>query len=288
MKNICTVSDENYLYKGLTLYESLKKYNKNFKLHYFCIDDNTYDKIKKYESDSLIPYKISDFNGENQIIELKNIDYKYFCWSLASYFSNFLLTHKNIESITYIDSDIFFHNDIDILFNSIGNKDVAIFRHRQFPLGINRIEGYFNVGVIHFKNSNVGKTILNWWADAVLYRKYPHLSTCGDQKYLDEFVNICPKENIFIDGDIGHGAPWHWQLYDYSEYFKDGTIIWDNKKQLLLFSHFSSFKFQDNGYIPSMQHHIYTPIQYYIQIPELKLIHDNYFNEIRLTINKYK
>ena len=37
MKNICTVSDNNYLIKGLTLYESLKESSKDFILHYLCI-----------------------------------------------------------------------------------------------------------------------------------------------------------------------------------------------------------------------------------------------------------
>lgn len=290
MINICTVSDFNYLFKGLALYESLVSKNKDIVLHYLCLDKKAHDFLKKHESSNLKIYDVDDLANQNPLLKsLKEREYKYFCWSMASYFTNYLM-EQNIGDITYIDSDILFYHDIKILLDNIGEKEIAIFRHRQFPFGKDRIEGYYNVGVMHFKNQLNGKKVLNWWSDAVLHKKYPHLSTCGDQKYLDEFVNLCPVESIFIDGNIGHGAPWQWQLYDFSDYFKDGTITWKGEKQLLLFSHFSSFSYdiEKDTYIPSMQHHIYTPMQDYTQIPELKQIHEHYFNEIKKVIKKYE
>lgn len=287
MINICTVSDINYLIKGLTLYESLVEYSKNFKLHYLCIDDASYEKLKPYTSDSLIPYNINDLvNNDIILSELRIKNYKYFCWSLASYFTNYLM-NKNIGDITYIDSDILMHDDIQTILDAIGDKQIGIFRHRQFPLGIDRPEGYYNVGVTHFKNDVISKQILNWWADAVLNQKYPHLSTCGDQKYLDEFPNMCPERLIFIDGEIGHGAPWQWQLFDFSDYEKDGSIIWEGRKQKLIFSHFSQFIMGENSYTPTTMHFPYTPLNYYTGISGLKTIYDDYFSKLKLTKDKY-
>lgn len=287
MKNLCTVSDINYLYKGLTLYESLNQTSENFILHYLCIDDKTYEKIKKYQSENLIAYKVDDLlNQDENLKNLKKSEYKYFCWSLASYFSFFLL-RKNFESITYIDSDIFFNKNIDLIFDEIGNKEVGIFRHRQFDLRLPRPEGWFNVGVVYFKNGKIGNHICKWWSESVLHKKYPNLSTCGDQKYLDEFPNMCPDDYIFIDGNIGHGAPWHWQLYDFSDYEKNGNIIWNGNLQKLVFTHFSQFEYNNNGYIPSKMHHIYTPLNYYSEIKELKLIYDEYYKQIKYTLEKY-
>ena len=287
MINICTVSDINYLYKGLTLYESLNKKTKNFVLHYLCIDEISYNNLKKFECENLIIYNINDLLEKNEILKkLKLGDYKYFCWSLASYFCNFLIEY-GLNSITYIDSDIFFHESIDLIFDEIGDREVAIFRHRQFDLKSPRMEGWFNVGVVHFKNGKIGRHICKWWSEAVLYKKYPHLSTCGDQKYLDEFPNMCPDDYIFIDGNIGHGAPWHWQLYDFSEFNTNGNIIWEGKKQKLIFTHFSQFEYGENGYIPSKMHHIYTPLEEYKLNKSLKKIYDDYYSKIKETIYKY-
>ena len=92
MKNLCTVSDINYLYKGLTLYESLKSETKNFILHYLCIDDESFNKLRQFESDSLKVYHVETYlESDTGLKSLKNSDYRYFCWSLASYFTNKLL-----------------------------------------------------------------------------------------------------------------------------------------------------------------------------------------------------
>jgi hypothetical protein len=271
----------------LALFESLSK-SENITLHYLCIDQISYDILKNIKNNKLIIYNINDLlNNDNNLINLKNSDYRYFCWSLASYFSNHLLSKNVGDSITYIDSDIYFHEKIELLFESFSKKDVGIFRHRQFSLSISRPEGHYNVGVVYFKNSDIGKNVLNWWSDAVLHKKYPHLSTCGDQKYLEEFPRMC--SNIFIDGEIGHGAPWQWQLFNFDNYENDGTIIWEGKKQKLIFSHFSQFNYnlENDTYLPSSQHHIYTPLTMYTENKGLKIIYDDYFNKIKKTYIKY-
>lgn len=289
MKNICTVSDSNYLLKGLTLFESLIEKTTDLTLHYLCIDDLSFNNLKKYESESLLVYNVADLvNQDKKLKELKNKDYRYFCWSLASYFQNYLMVRLN-SPLTYIDSDIYFHQSFDEILNAIGQNDVGIFRHRQFPLNSNRPEGLYNVGVVYFNNSELSKYILDWWSDAVLHMKYPELATCGDQKYLEAFPKMCPKDRLFIDGDIGHGAPWQWQLFDFSDYENDGTIMWENKKQTLVFSHFSQFvhDFDNDRYVPSTQHHIYTPLTSYQNISGLKKIYDEYFEKLKSIRNKY-
>ena len=284
MINLCTVSDNSYLLKGLTLYESLKKHNHNFKLHYLCIDSESYEVLKSLECESLKVYNVDSLVQEDPLLlNLKNSEYKYFCWSLASYFSNYLLLKGN--SITYIDSDIYFHDNIEVILNEIGGRDVGIFRHRQFPLSTYRPEGLYNVGVVHFKNTQLGISVSNWWTDAVLNKKYPQLATCGDQKYLDNFPNLCPKDSIYLDENIGHGAPWLWQLY---EFISPTKIIWENQEQNLIFTHFSQFQFNGDSYIPSLMHHIYTPLDEYKNNINLKIIYDEYFTNLKLTQSLYK
>jgi hypothetical protein len=289
MIELCTVSDYNYLFKGLTLYESLTEFSDDFILNYLCIDDKSFDFLKKYESNTLKVWNINELlRNDKNLLNLKNTNYRYFCWSLASYFSNFLMK-KNDKPIMYIDSDILLHDNINNILNEIDNKDIGIFRHRQFDLSSNRPEGHYNVGVVFFKNSDLGKFLLNWWSDAVLFMKYPTLATCGDQKYLEEFPKLCPKDRIFIDGNIGHGAPWQWQLFNFDDYEKDGTILWEGKKQKLIFSHFSQFDYDidNDSYIPSQQHHMYTSLDMYKNINGLKNIYDDYFLKIKKTHQKY-
>lgn len=283
MNHICTVSDYNYLTKGLTLYESLVSKNNDIVTHYLCIDDTSYDKLKSFESESLKVYSVNEYlNSDSTLLNLKLQEYKYFCWALASYFTNKLL--KKFHSITYIDADIYFHLSFDVVINEIANREVGLFRHRQFPLSANRPEGLYNVGVVHFKNTDIGRGLCSWWADSVLYKRHPEYATCGDQKYLEYFTEVCPKDLIYIDENIGHGAPWQWQLY---EFIGDGKIKWDGQVQELVFTHFSQFVDNGDTYTPSTMHHIYTPIHSYYDIPILKAIYDEYHNKLKQTIVKY-
>ena len=288
--NVCTLSDKNYLTQGLTLYNSLDKNGSNFLLHYLCLDDYSFEKINNLNLQNIKPYHINFFLENDEILKkLKESDYWYFCMVLASYFSNYLI-QQNIESITYIDSDVYLYKSINDLVDKFKEKELAIFRHRQFENRNSRPEGYFNVGLVYFSNKKFSKKILKWWSDAVLHRKYPELSTCGDQKYLDKFPEMCPEELIFIDGNIGHGAPWQWQLYDFSNYLNNKTIIYNNNEQEIFFNHFSQFRFdlKNNIYIPSTMHYIYTSLEKYKEIVELKKIYDDYFEEVKSSSKKYK
>jgi lipopolysaccharide biosynthesis glycosyltransferase len=212
MINLTTVSDYNYLSKGIALYESLLESSNDFVLHYLCIDIESYNKLSEYECDTLKVYDVNNLlNTDAALMNVKNSEYRYFCWSLASYFTQHLMVKLNVPLI-YIDSDIYFHQSINDLHKLMETKSIGIFKHRQFST--DRPEGAYNVGVCYFNNDVVGKHILNWWSDAVLHKKYPNLATCGDQKYLDAFPSMCPDDLIFDESLIGHGAPGLWQLYD--------------------------------------------------------------------------
>lgn len=287
MTHLCCVSDYSFLPRGLVLYESLLRHDSDFQLHYLCIDDKTYDRLQ-VESHRIIPYHIDDFlSADETLCDLKEDDYRYFCWTLASYFTDFLVNELN-KDITYIDSDIYFHTSIQDIIQEIGPKDIGLFRHRQNPLEIPNGNGWFNVGVVHFKNTHVSIEALRWWKDAVLHQKHPELATCGDQRYLDAFMRLDTK-NLFIEGNIGHGSPWEWQLYNFDSYDTDGCITWGDKKEKLVFSHFSQFEYslKDNSYTPSTTHYCFTPLDMYSSIPQLKSIHDDYFWQIKRAHKEY-
>ncbi len=285
MNHLCVVSDYNFLPKGLALYDSLLKKSKDFVLHYLCFDERSYEKLLPYECDTLKVY--SDSFQDPVLEALKVEDRKYYSYTLASYFSRYLM-EKNKAPVTYIDSDIYFHQSINGLLDKIGSRHIGIFRHRQYSMQYQNGNGWFNVGVVHFKNTDIGKEYLDWWSDAVLHRKYPDLATCGDQKYLDVFA-VLPEHFLFIDGDVGHGAPWQWMMYDFDSYAEDGCITWGDKKQELVFSHFSQFEYSvnDDTYNPSTMHHCFTPAEMYYSNAGLKKIYDDYFEEIKKVHAKY-
>ena len=108
---------------------------------------------------------VSDLIESDLLLKsIKEDAYRYFCWILSAYFAEKLLDENNFRSITYIDSDIYFYETIDVLFNQFSDKDIGVFRHRMFPLNpyTYRVEGLLNLGIIHLKNTVIGREALNW------------------------------------------------------------------------------------------------------------------------------
>jgi len=248
MKAYCTLSDMNYLKQGKALFQSLcDTSSENFVLYYLCLDKQTYKAVIEYDS-RIIPVLLDELeDGNEKLASFKDFSpYNAFCWSLASTFCLYLLEKKKVESIMYIDSDIYFYQDIKLVYDEIGNKSVGIIRHRH-NTSLSP-DGEYNVGIIYFKNDEAAIECLRWWNDAVLLGTTPELSTCGDQKYLEGFLPRFGDAVCVIDETIAHGAPWNFRLYVY-DHIDEGKVIWGNKVQPLVFNHFSKFGYAEDGRI---------------------------------------
>ncbi len=292
MKNICIISDKNYILYGISLIDSLYKYTTiPIKIHYLAIDKFTYNIISKLYKDISVYNEDDVLRINQQLVEIKNTDRRYYMWTLASEFSKYIINNIECDSVTYIDSDIMFYDDIKYLYNQINDKDVGIFRHRfHNDLQIHKqYSGEFNVGVVYFKNSIKGREILNWWNDAVLYRKYPQLANCGDQQYLDAFPQLCKSNEIYIDDNIGHAAPWNWNAYNL-EQLNNNKIIYNNQIQNLLFIHFSKFKydFKTNTYDLGNIYNCFTENGTIYNHPILRKIHNEYFEILKVSNEKMR
>ena len=283
---ITILCDYNYIYYAVALVYSLKNTSSQpCIIDFLCLDDQTYDVMTNI-SYKINCYKESDIVTGGKLLWLKENEHTYYYYTLASYFSNYIMKTTQCDSVMYIDSDILFHKDISILYNAFGNKDVGIFRHRFNNDAIMMSAGDFNVGVVYFKNSVKGREVLEWWTDAVLYQKYAEkgLATCGDQKYLNEFTNLCNENELFIDGNIGHGAPWNWLEYGLS-HVDQYLINYHCCDQELIFTHFSKFfyDFSNDSYneIWSGYYPLTNNGEVFRNYPALKRLHDEYFNHLK-------
>lgn len=295
MRDFCTLSDYNFLAKGLVLFDSLKSTSSEpFRLHYLCLDDKSFDKLNKIkpELDSptaiLIPFSLEYLEEEDQELATAkaNRPYNEYCWTLASYFCYDLMKDSE-RAVTYIDSDIFFHADIKLFFDDLGSKSVGIIAHRHNSVGHH--DGAYNVGVIHFSADSIGHQCLHWWMDAVLNKKFPHLATCGDQKYLEEFVPRFGSENIAVVDGIGHAAPWNYRLYSWDK-LSEGKIMWDGRDQILVFTHFSRMSYNfAKGEInfTSGQYVDHTFGGRVFNIPQVRQLYINYFMKLKEMHEKY-
>ena len=273
MRTYCTLSDKKYLSQGMALIDSLEKVSsEDFSIYYLCLDDETYKKLEKEKN--VIPVKLETVEDSREQIKKykQSVPYNEYCWSLASTFSRYLL-ELGLDSVMYVDSDIYFYQDPKIIYDELGDESIGIIRHRHNTSS--SPDGEFNVGIIFFKNDEQGKECLTWWNDCLLYRSRPDLATCGDQKYLEEF----PKKwkTCILDESFAHGAPWNYRLYVYDNFFRDGTVVWGDKIQPLVFNHFSRFSMD---HPTSGQYADHTLNYQVFSIPAVNYMYRHYAQEL--------
>ena len=300
MRNFTTLFDSNYLIYGLNMYESLLRYyNEDFILYCLALDDITINKLKDLPNIKI--YTINDlvyapyFNDLIENNPSKPNDLSPYHWALASMFTNYIMNTQDVDDLLYVDADIMFFNEINYIFQSLDNKSIGLITHKHTEFG--SYVGFFNVGIIYFRNDIIGKKALDWWTKTVATKDptYKQYATCGDQKYLELFGTLFDYNAINVfDEDIGHASPLNitrGKLTFSNEkihFYWDGEIVFQQKvtlEQLLIFFHFSHFTpdYKNNKYKVDRSGEWGNLLDH----ENTKYIYDLYFEECKRIKDKY-
>jgi lipopolysaccharide biosynthesis glycosyltransferase len=92
MKHITLASDTKYLLFAVTLIRSVQKHSSiPLTFHYYCLDQNTFEKIQKLKLQNVIVYRPETLVSNDILVLVKNTqkqkltdlkikEYHYFCW----------------------------------------------------------------------------------------------------------------------------------------------------------------------------------------------------------------
>lgn len=231
--------------KGLALHQSLVNSGAKFHLYIFAFDEDTYHILldKKLADTTILRLSVIESDALLQVKSSRSV--AEYCWTCKPFILKHCLNEINLTGCTYIDGDLYFYNNPEILFNEMGNNSVLITPHNYFPLyDQSAASGIYCAQLVSFKNTPAGNHVLNWWAGACLKwcsSTYEE-GKWADQKYLDswpymfEGVHICRIPSAGL-------APWNVLNYSYS-----GTqehIIVDSNP--LFFYHFHDLKYLSNN-----------------------------------------
>ncbi|MFA5000611.1 MAG: glycosyltransferase [Candidatus Paceibacterota bacterium] len=212
MCNFCTLFDKNYLYRGLALYFSLKQHCPNFTLWILCLEEETYDLLSKMDLPKIKLIKMSEFEDERLLRVRPSRNPAEYAWTCTANLCHFMLKKEEVESITYLDADLYFFDNPEPIFVEIGNNSIGIIEHR-FPKKQQEFTqkvGRFNVGFVYFKNDKVGQEAVKWWANKVIDWCFDRLENglYGDQLYLNDWPERFPNLSVIQHPGAGL-APWN-------------------------------------------------------------------------------
>ena len=257
MLTLCTLFDHNYLDKGLAMYESLERVCDEFELYVLAMSDKCYEILTKLNYPNLKPIKLEDFEDEELLRVKPTRKVGEYCWTCASSLIRYVLITYNPEYCTYIDSDLYFYSNPQVLIDEMKQKRASVLvvghrfnksekKQREWMVGRYCVE--FNT----FKNDENGLKLVNIWRNQCL----EHCSIdgdgiyWGDQKYLDHW---CEDYPFCIETEhLGAGiAPWNITSYklDKNSLQNQLTVKCGDRLWPAIFYHFENIQYIERNII---------------------------------------
>lgn len=209
--NFTTYFDKNYQHKFYTLYKSLELNCKNFHVYAFYLGENEIDEtLEKTQNVTFISLAKLEYQYPDLYYAKKNRSIVEYYFTLTPFICRYIFEVFKLNQITYLDSDLFFFNNPENLYNFIEQSSSEIFITEHDNKKFEKKYGRFNVGWIVFKNKlnankclyDWGKNCIHWCFDDIKKDKF------ADQKYLDKWIE--DYENVFIVNDhLINIGPWN-------------------------------------------------------------------------------
>jgi hypothetical protein len=243
MRFFCTYFDAGYLPRGIALYRSLVRHVPAFRLYVLCLDDVTYDALMRAALPSVAPLRLIDLEAfDPELVAARGrrslVEY-YF--TLTSVLPGYLLQiDREIDIVTYLDSDLLFFADPEPLFEELGGGAVGITPHRFAETGLFRNRyGLYNVGWLSWRRDQRASNCMAWYRRKSIEWCYDQVEDdrYADQKYLDQFTARFPGVRA-LQHKGANLAPWNNERFQLA--FRDDAFYVDG--QPLIFYHFHGLK----------------------------------------------
>jgi hypothetical protein len=177
--------------------------------------------------------RLKEARGNRSIVE-------YYFTCMAALHTYLFDTVPELNGTMYVDADIQFFENPEVVFDAIGGAPVAITPHNFVPekRHLER-HGIFTGGWSAFRRTPDGQPCLQWWLERSLEWCYDRIEgeRYANQKYMNRFPEIEPRTKILRQKGY-NCAPWNIGNYALSE--RDGGIRIDDEP--LVFFHFHGLK----------------------------------------------
>jgi len=232
------------------MYNSLALRCADFHLYVIAFDEDCYYALSKLSLTNASIIKLEDFENERLLAVKQNRTAQEYCWTCASSTIKYCIEKYQLDHCSYVDADLLFFNDPQVLYNEMGDKSVLITKHRYTPrFDQTASSGIYCVQYLTIKNTEEGMTVLNWWVDACIEWCYARVegNKFGDQKYLDDWMQRFTgiHELQHLGGGV---APWNVQQYAFKSGHSKiiGTELLSNEQFDLIFYHYHAFAYSWN------------------------------------------
>ena len=240
----CTYFDHNYLVFGMTLFDSLVRSGIDFELFVLTLSDECYSRLENADA-RIIPVRLQELEKYDSELAQCRFDRSRieYIFTLSPCLPLFLFEKfPHIDILTYLDSDLYFFESPEVLYQELGEKSLYIIEHRFSPEHRYRAEMYgrFNMAFQIYRKNETGIACLKKWRKECLEWCYDRVEDgkFADQKYLDSWPECFPQEVVVSQNNGANLAPWNIDNYIFKKTENGFTV----DGQDIVFVHYQSFK----------------------------------------------
>jgi hypothetical protein len=248
-RHYCTYFDIRYLQKGLLTYESLRRQSsREIVLWILCLDEAVHATLTTANLPGVRLIRLGELElADRALAAAKStrtlVEYYFTCTPCLPVF--ILDQNPDVADITYIDGDLYFFADPELVYSEIGDKSIGITPHRFSQKHRDREKlGLYNVAFNFFRRNEDGVACLNWWRERCIEWCYDRMEDgkFADQKYLNDWPTRFQGVKVLDNPGINL-APWN--VEDVKLSVSKGKIHADGS--LLIFYHFHALIFVSPG-----------------------------------------
>jgi hypothetical protein len=271
----CTLFDSNYLVKAVAMHCTLLRHAPDAHLPAFVFDGvakRILDRLALPQLSVVTLAELEEFDAGLLAVKGDRSPTEY-CWTSTPALPLYVFAHRaEVGEVTYLDADLGFFADPQLLFDEIGDASVCITPHRYAPEhAYQEVNGIYCVQWVTFRRDERGTTALQWWHDRCIEWCYYRLEDgkLGDQKYLDDWPERFDGVHV-LEHKGGGLAPWNVGRYDIRE--REGRLFVDEDP--LVFFHYHRVQLRRRG------GHAWEPPGYPIAEHDRELVYDPYLAEL--------
>ena len=257
MENFVTLFNNIFLPQGLALHFSMERHMQNYLLWILCVDDETYNVMKKLALPNIRLLKLSNLETKELLSVKSERSIAEYCWTLSSFAPRYVFeADKSVKRVTYIDADLWFIKQPRSIFDEFerSGKQVLITEHAFAPkYDQSEKFGKFCVQFITFTR-NGGEIVRKRWENQCLEWCFSRIEDgkFGDQKYLDDWPERFSSLVHVLNNKGSALAPWNATLFSYKDatfyHFHELKII--SKKKIQIGSYSLPISLKQNVYRP--------------------------------------
>lgn len=249
--HIITIFDKNHLGRAVCLRESLRRYTPTSNVRFLCLDQISYDTARQINLDNTIVMKPEDLNDKELLAVRNNRTNPEFASTAKPAFLRYMLSSGIVakeDLLIFIDPDFLFYNPLEPLFEKVYKSGSITITPHRFPKHRENekyAKGFYNAGIVFFKNDESAKKCLDEWRIQCLEWCYLRFEDgkIGDQGYLTDWPKKYQAVYELWDKEVNLS---NWNIENYKISKRGENFLVDDKP--LICYHFHGLKIYFNNF----------------------------------------